>query len=116
MYNFNRNKEQETLMHEYMIWKTKNFNNNEGFFPVFKNFEKFFPVLSTGAISLYVFFGIHSKNRTGDSFYSINSIAKIFGKSTRTISFWISELEMNGLIVRKQKSKNNVSITFLRPY
>lgn len=107
---------QEELMNNYMIWKLTNFNNNEGFFPVFKNFEKYFSVLSPGAVSLYLFFGLHAKNKTGESFYSINSIAEVFGKSTRTISLWIGELESNDLIARKQKNKNGVSITFLKPY
>lgn len=101
---------------EYSDWKNKKKEEKVPFFPIYNEFLPYLRDLTPGAISLYIFFGIHSKSYTGDSFYKIESIADFFGKSTRTISNWISELENAGLIVRKQKKFNSVSITYLRPY
>lgn len=101
---------------EYEIWKSEKIDNKAPFFPIYNEFDNFLKTLSPGAISLYIFFGIHSKSYSGESFYKLESIADFFGKSTRTISNWIFELEESGLIIRKQKKFNSVSITYLRPY
>lgn len=101
---------------EYKDWKIAKKDNKIPFFPIYKEFDVFLKVLSPGAVSLYIFFGLHSKSYSGESFYKIESIAEFFGKSTRTISNWITELEDYGLIIRKQKAFNSVSITYLRPY
>ena len=67
-------------------------------------------------MKLYIFFGIHSNNSTGESYYSIKQISLYFGKSERTINNWIKELEDVNLIKRYQLSYNNVAHTFLQPY
>lgn len=108
--------EAERLMNDYLIWKTDNINKKVGFFPVYSNFKEHMRELSPGAISLYLYFGIHSKNKTGESYHSIETIADFFGKSSRTISSWIKELEENQLIVRRQNKIRGVSTTYLRPY
>lgn len=103
-------------MNDYLIWKTDNINNKTPFFPVYSSFKNKIQDLSPGAISLYIYLGLHSKNKTGESYHSINTIATFFGKSTRTISSWFKELEENGLITRRQNKFNGVSITYLKPY
>lgn len=108
--------ETERLMNDYLIWKTDNINKKEGFFPVYSSFKEHMRELSPGAISLYLYFGIHSKNKTGESYHSIETIADFFGKSSRTISSWLKELEENKLIVRRQNKIRGVSTTYLRPY
>lgn len=109
-------KESERLMNDFLIWKTDNINNKSGFFPIYSSFKNHMHKLSPGAISLYVYFGLHSKNKTGESYHSIDTIASYFGKSSRTISSWIKELEENELIIRRQNKFSGVSITYLRPY
>lgn len=106
----------ERYMNDFLIWKTDNINNKVGFFPIYSSFKNHMQKLSPGAIALYVYFGIHSKNKTGDSYHSIDTIASYFGKSSRTISSWIKELEESELIVRSQIKFSGVSITYLRPY
>lgn len=106
----------EKLLNEYLIWKQNNFNKKKGFFPIFKEFLNYMPNISPGAISLFLYFGLNSKTHTGDSFHSIQTIADFFGKTPRTITNWIKELEDNDLIIRKQFGLNQVSITYLRPY
>ena len=108
--------ESERLLNDFLIWKTSNIDNKEGFFPVYSSFKKYMKNLSPGAISLYLYFGLHSKNKTGESYHSIDTMADFFGKSSRTISSWIKELEDNKLIIRRQIKFSGVSITYLRPY
>lgn len=79
-------------------------------------FEKKMKDLSPGAISLYIFLGMHSNYKDGTSFYSVTTLASNFNKSPRTISNWIKELEDNKLIYRKQNKVNQVSTTYLLPY
>jgi len=88
------------------------------FFPIFENFKDklYLKNLSGGALKLYIFLGIYSKYNSGESWYSIPSIAKYFNKSERTISYWIKELTQNKLIYRKQKSINTTSTTYLLTY
>lgn len=101
---------------EYLIWKQAQFSQKKGFFPVFSDFKPYMKKLSPGAISLYIYLGLHSNYETGESFHSIQKISIFFNKSPRTISNWIRELEDNGLIKREQKKLNGVSHTYLTPY
>ncbi|MCK8625201.1 helix-turn-helix domain-containing protein [Apilactobacillus sp. M161] len=106
----------EDIQNKFSVWRKIQYDNKVGFFPIFSDFSKKIPKLSTGAISLYVFLGLKSNYKTGTSFYSINKLSIIFDKSPRTISIWIKNLEDNGLIYREQKRKNGVSVTYLLPY
>lgn len=101
----------------YKVWKDNSLEN-AGYFVIFNGFleQKMLKKISGNALKLYVFLGIKSDNYTGESFFSIQSIAKYFGKSERTISNWIAELEELKLIKRVQLKHNEVSHTFLQPY
>lgn len=104
------------LRKEHSMWRDTNFLEKKGFFPVFYDFKDKLPQLSGGAISLYLYFGLHSNNQTGESFHNIDRIATFFGKSSRTVSKWITELEEAELIERIQLELNGPSHTFLKPY
>ncbi|OZI10208.1 hypothetical protein CEW92_18285 [Bacillaceae bacterium SAS-127] len=106
----------EVLKLEHTKWRDENFYNKQGFFPVFSTFKEQMRSLSPGAITLFLYIGLHSNNQTGECRHSIETIAAFFDKSTRTISNWISELEEARLIVRVQLKFNGVSYTYLRPY
>ena len=101
---------------DYSDWRKEQFYKNEGFFPVFNDFRYLMRFLSPGAISLYIYLGLHSNYKTGEVFHSLGKIAIYFGKSTRTISNWMKELEELNLIKREQFEVNKVSHTFLQPY
>jgi len=107
----------ENAKRNYSEWK-KNAINENGFFIIFNGFleSNILKNINGNALKLYIFFGIHSKNETGESFYSIKEIAKYFNKSERTISTWINQLEKARLIERYQLSYDEVAHTYLQPY
>lgn len=101
---------------EHSNWRKLNFEQRKGFFPIFYDFVDYLPKLSGGAVSLFIYLGLHSNNISGESYHDISTIANFFGKSNRTISLWIKELEEFQLITRVQMEFNGVSHTFIRPY
>jgi len=102
---------------EYTEWKETALDTF-GYFPVFQPLKETFLLrnLSGNALKLYLYLGLMSKNTTGETWVSLDTIAEYFGKSTRTISIWIKELEKARLIERMQMEPNGVSHTFLKPY
>jgi len=107
----------ENAKRNYAKWKENAINEN-GFFIIFNGFveSKILKNINGNALKLYIFFGVHSKNSTGESFYSIKEIAAYFNKSERTISNWIKELEKMYLIERYQLTYDEVAHTYLQPY
>ena len=107
----------ENAKRNYEKWKESAINDN-GFFIIFNGFveSKILKNINGNALKLYIFFGVHSKNSTGESFYSIKEIAAYFNKSERTISNWIKELEKMHLIERYQLAYDEVAHTYLQPY
>lgn len=105
------------LEQNYSNWKATLLEKG-GYFPIFSAFKEEFILkkISGNAIKLYIYLGLHSGNDTGSTWVSIESIARYFDKSQRTISYWLKELEEAELIERMQMEKNGVSYTFLRPY
>ncbi len=106
------------LRKNYESWRLINFADDRGFFIIYETFKSknILNQISGNALKLYIFFGISSNNETGESWYSLEYIAKYFGKSTRTISNWILELEKVKLIKRIQLERDGVAHTFLKPY
>ena len=107
---------EQSLVNNYKNCRTDNFYDKEGFFPIFSSFKEKMRYLSPGATSLYIYLGLHANYKTGEVYHSLGTIAMYFGKSTRTITNWMKELEDNDLIFRKQKKLNHVSHTYLKPY
>lgn len=104
------------LRKEHVRWRESNFISKVGFFPVFTGFEYYLSKVSTGAISLFLYLGLHSNNKTGECYHDLGRIADFFGKTPRTITSWFKELEDIGLIERFQIQMNGVAHTFIRPY
>lgn len=102
---------------DYGHWK-KEALEQYGYFPVFQPLKDKFLLrnLSGNAVRLYLYLGLMSGNSTGETWVSIETIASYFGKSKRTVSLWIKELEDKRLIKRMQMEHNQVSHTFLIPY
>jgi len=107
----------EIYKRDYKDWK-KLYIDTKGWIPIFNTFKDDFLLreLSGNAVKLYLYLGLHAKNETGECWVAIDTMAKYFDKSPRTISGWIKELENAHLIKRMQFEKNGVSYTFLRPY
>jgi len=110
-------RKKEILQKNYYSWK-KGILKDEGFFPIFQSFkdEKLLKNLSGNALKLYLYIGLRSKNETGETWVTIDTMSKYFEKSPRTISNWIKELENNKLIIRFQLESNGPAYTFLTPY
>ena len=107
----------EIIIEKYRNWKKKSLEDG-GYFIVFNSFKDDYYLrdLSGGAVKLFLFFGISGKNKTGESYYTIEEIAEYFKKSPRTIEIWIKELEKKRLINRMPKGLNSVAYTYLLPY
>lgn len=113
----NKNVQALANIEQYDRWK-KDSLNGKGYFIVFQSFKdkNILKNISGSALKLYLFLGLHSGNFTGESWVSISTIANYFGKDTRTVSYWIKELEELGLIKRIQFSKTESAHTYLQPY
>lgn len=112
------NKQKAVIYREdYGEWKEYSLDHH-GYFPIFQTFKEAFLLrdLSGNALRLYLYLGLMSGNKTGETWVSIDTIAQYFDKSTRAISNWIKELEEAKLIERMQLENNGVSHTFLKPY
>jgi DNA-binding transcriptional ArsR family regulator len=111
------NDRSKALMDEYQGWKEKQLEES-GWFPIFIEFKdkELLKNLSGNALKLYIYLGIHSKNSSGISWHSLETIGKYFGKSPRTISNWLDDLKEKGLIERIQLDRSTTAITFLKPY
>lgn len=112
-----KKRQAEIYREEYLSWKEYSLNH-EGYFPLFDRFKDQFILrnVSGNALKLYLYLGLHAKNKTGECWVSIDTMAKYFEKSNRTISGWLRELEKAELIKRIQLEKDGVAFTFLRPY
>lgn len=112
-----QNDKANSLMDEYKVWKEERLDE-PGWFPIFTEFKdsELLRDLSGNSLKLYIYLGLHSKNLTGISWHSLETIGKYFNKSPRTISNWLEELKKKKLIERIQLDRSTTAITFLKPY
>lgn len=102
---------------EYAAWKNELQKMNKPFFMIPSDFKHLFlKDISGGALKLFLFLGFHSKYNTGESWYTNEQVASLFGKDPRTVANWFKELEDMGLIFREQKGIMMKANTFLKPY
>lgn len=101
----------------YKGWKEVSLSKF-GYFPIFQPLKEtsLLRNLSGNALRLYIYLGLRTGNETGETWISIETMANYFGKSQRTISGWLKELEKVQLIERFQLKPNEVAHTFLLPY
>ncbi|MEF9992742.1 MAG: helix-turn-helix domain-containing protein [Acinetobacter sp.] len=111
-------KKSKYYIKNYSLWRLKNKEQQSGFFIVYNDFKEknILKNISGNALKLYIFLGLNSKNETGESWYTVETIAKYFEKSPRTINYWIKELEEYNLIQRMQLEMNAPAHTYLQPY
>jgi predicted transcriptional regulator len=109
--------EQEERIKEYhAYWRRTNSNSNAPFVPIFNSFkDAHLATLEPGALRLYLFFALAANNQYGNSWHSIESIAKFFNTQTRTVNNWIKVLVDKNLIYREQNGKRTHT-TYLIPY
>lgn len=114
---FSNHRKGEIYKSNYKNWKEFSLEN-DGYFPIFQSFKENYLLrrVSGNALKLYLYMGLHSGNKTGESWVTIETMGSYFEKSPRTISNWIKELEELRLIVRKQLKYNESSHTYFLPY
>ena len=101
IFNLSNREKAVHYRNNYSAWKKYSLDS-KGYFIIFNGFleRRILKNITGNSLKLYIFLGIHSNNETGESYYSIESMAKYFGKSERTINNWINELEKLNLIKR----------------
>ena len=87
----------------YKQWKVNLEKNKTPYFMLSKVFDKHLREITSGALKLYLYYGFHSKNDTGVSWHSIETISDYFQVSEKTINNWNKELIERGLIHRDSK-------------
>lgn len=100
----------------YSSWRTGNKMMNAPFVALYNSFkDEHLASLEGGPLKLYLYFSFHANNKTGQSWHSIQTIAKFFNTQTRTIDNWIKVLVEKELIYRERTDKLS-NTTFLIPY
>ena len=117
-FNEHKNDEDYLLRNQYSQWKSNMDKKHIGanFFILFKDFDKHLRDISSGALKLYLYYGFHAKNDTGESWHSIDTIRKYFDVSEKSINNWNNELIERGLIKRLSKGKSLNKTTYLLPF
>lgn len=86
------------------------------FFILYRDFEiNHLKHITSGALKLYLYYGFHSNNDTGESWHSIETIKNYFGVNERSINNWNNELLERGLICRDSKGSSRNKTTYLTP-
>lgn len=112
--NFITNSEGKYLRENYQHWREFQQENDSNFLILNDSFKQYLPILKTGALNLYLFYSFHSKNKTGENWYSLDTLAKELNTSKRSIINWNEELQNVGLIYRQDEGKASKT-TFLMP-
>jgi predicted transcriptional regulator len=107
---------EEALKEYHSAWRRSNKNSKTPFVPIFNTFrDEHLATLEPGALRLYLYFAFAAHNEYGNSWHSIETIAKYFNTRTRTVNNWIKILIDKNLIYREQKGKRSHT-TYLIPY
>ncbi len=99
----------------YKQWKVNLEATKTPYFMLSKVFDKHLREITSGALKLYLYYGFHSKNDTGVSWHSIETISEYFHVSEKTINNWNKELIERGLIYRDSKDNRRNKTTYLLP-
>ncbi|MDU4935715.1 MAG: hypothetical protein E6X43_10405 [Peptostreptococcaceae bacterium] len=116
--NESSNDKHSLMCEQYDAWRKNQDKNQLGskFFILFKDFEDHLRDIPPGPLKLYLYYGFNSKNETGISWHSIDTIKDYFNVSEKTINNWNSELIRRGLIERESKGNSRNKTTYLLPF
>lgn len=98
----------------YGQWRKYNKDAQNTFHILPSGIKKYLPYFDGKAMNLYLFYCLHSRNETGESWYSTKRCAEELGVTVRSINNWNTILEDIGLIVRAANNHTSKS-TFLLP-
>lgn len=100
----------------YKAWRETNAELSAPYFQLYKVFkERDLLKLDGGPIKLFLYYGFAANNSTGESWYSVETIAEYFGVQERTVNKWNNTLKEAGLIHREKDNKMSHT-TFLLPF
>lgn len=88
----------------YNTWLNYTKNEKTGYFLVSNGIKDYLPLIKSPAINLYIYYCYHANNKKGDSFVSIDTMAKDLNVSPKTINNWNAILSDLGLICRLNRS------------
>nr|WP_317333965.1 hypothetical protein [uncultured Romboutsia sp.] len=116
--NESSNDKHSLMCEQYDTWRKNQDKSQLGskFFILFKDFEDHLRDIPPGPLKLYLYYGFNSKNETGISWHSIDTIKDYFNVSEKTINNWNSELIKRGLIERESKGNSRNKTTYLLPF
>lgn len=98
---------------QHAIWKNVELQNIKEYYMLFNGISAYLPYMKS-ATNLYLFYCLAAKNKTGESWYSIDTLADILQVSSRTINTWNDRLRLLHLIKRQQGVRKSAH-TFLLP-
>lgn len=104
----------EKYEESYGQWRKYNKDAKNTFHILPSGLKEYLPYFDGKAMNLYLFYCLHSKNETGETWYSTKRCAEELGVTSRSINNWNVILEDIGLILRASNNKKSVS-TFLLP-
>mgnify|MGYP003365015291 CR=1 FL=1 len=106
-------KKSDIYTEQHKIWKDSELKGVKEYYMLFNGISQYLPYMGKAA-NLYMFYCINSKNKTGESWYAIETAANALKVSIRTINTWNDQLKELGLIFRKQGAGKSAH-TFLLP-
>lgn len=112
-FDLNLKSPEEPVEKLYSIWK-KNKLDTGNYTVISNSLKEYLKFIRTPALNLYMMYVIAADSKTGESYYSIETLSKELGVSNKTIDNWNNILIDLGLIVRQQ-TFNSSARTFLLP-
>lgn len=100
--------------HSFEDWREFNKESQKNFAIIPNDIVSYLSEFDNKALSLYLYYCLHARNNTGESWHSTNKCASELGVTVRSINNWNNVLEKMGLIFREPNNQSSTS-TFLLP-
>ena len=100
--------------HSFKDWREFNNDSQQNFAIIPSDIVYYLSEFDNKALSLYLYYCLHARNDTGESWHSTNKCASELGVTVRSINNWNNVLERMGLIFREPNNHSSLS-TFLLP-
>lgn len=105
---------EKKISENYEQWREFSKESKENFYILPSGLKKYLSFFDGKALNLYLYYCLHSKNETGESWHSTKKCADSLNVTERSINNWNKILEEIGLIKRTSTDKLSKS-TFLLP-
>lgn len=100
--------------HSFKDWREFNRESQQNFAIIPSAIVSYLSEFDNKALSLYLYYCLHARNDTGESWHSTSKCASELGVTVRSINNWNNVLERMGLIFRASNNHSSLS-TFLLP-